>query len=87
MSFDQGFADAGEQFCERDRAAILGPGCAIHAHKELSMRKNGALKLNFEIFVPIIILDRNSQICFHNPMIKATDRKVTCAQRRAHGDA
>jgi hypothetical protein len=51
------------------------------------MRKNGALKLNFEIFVPIIILDRNSQICFHNPMIKATDRKVTCAQRRAHGDA
>ena len=43
-SFDQGFADAGEQFGERDGAAILGPGCAIHAHKELAMRKNGAME-------------------------------------------
>jgi hypothetical protein len=29
------------------------------------------------------ILDRNSQVCFHNPMIKATDGKVTCARRCA----
>jgi hypothetical protein len=49
LSFDQDFADAGEQFCERDGAAILGPGCAIHAHKELAVRINGSLKLDFEI--------------------------------------
>jgi len=34
-------------------------------------------KLDFEVLVTLKILDRNSQICFHNPMIKATDKKVT----------
>jgi hypothetical protein len=50
--FDRGFADAGKQSGERNGAAILGPRCAVHAHKELAMRKNGAVELGFEIFVP-----------------------------------
>jgi len=32
-----------------------------------------------------IILHRNSQVCFHNGMIKATLRKVRCERDRARG--
>lgn len=35
------------------------------------------------ILVPRIIFDRNLQVRFHKPMIKATDGKVTCALGRA----
>ena len=84
MSFDQGFADAGEQFCERDRAAILGPGCAIHAHIELAVGRKGTFKQDFEIFISPIILDRNSQICFHKVMLTGmviqNNRARVCAR-------
>jgi len=40
-------------------------------------------KLPNKVFVSLKILDRNSQVSVHKPMIKATDRKVTCAQRCA----
>lgn len=33
-------------------------------------------KLDFKVFVPAIILYRNSQVCFHNPMTKATDESL-----------
>jgi len=78
----QGFADAGEQPGEGDGAAILGPGCAIHAHIELAVRKYGALELDFEIFIPVKILDRNSQVCFHRPMITGRLTKANHARCR-----
>ena len=34
-------------------------------------------KLEFEAFVPVIILDRNSQICFHKTMPRKTKAKST----------
>lgn len=83
MSFDEGFADAGEQFGEGDGSAIFGPGCAIHAHIELAVRKNGALELDFEIFVPVKILDRNSEVCFHRCMITGRVVKTNRARGRA----
>jgi hypothetical protein len=79
----KGLADAGKQFGEADGAAILGPGCAIHAHVELPVRKNGALEQNFEAFVPVIILDRNSQVCFHRSMILGRVTKLNRARWRA----
>ena len=79
----QGFADAGEQLGEGDGTAILGPGCAIHAHKELAVRKYGALELDFEIFIPVKILDRNSQVCFHRTMITGMVIKTNRARFRA----
>jgi len=84
-SFDQGFADAGEQFSERDGAAIFGPRCAIHAHIELAVRKNGTMEQNFEIFIPVIILDRNSQVCFHRCMITGRVVKTNHARGCAQG--
>ncbi len=33
-----------------------------------------------EVFVSFKILDRNSQVSVHKPMIKATVRQVTCAR-------
>jgi hypothetical protein len=40
-------------------------------------------RLDFEVFVPPIILDGNSQVCLHKLLIRATDRKIICAQRCA----
>jgi hypothetical protein len=40
-------------------------------------------KLNFEIFVPVIILDRNSQACFHKLMLTGGLTKTNHARRRA----
>jgi len=86
--FHQGLAEGGEQTRQRNRFAVLGPRDTVHPHPELAGGgKRDSHKLDFEVFVPVKILDRNSQICFHNLMIKATDRKVTCARRRARGDA
>jgi hypothetical protein len=34
-----------------------------------AMRKNGALELDFEVFISVIILDGNSKVCFHGSMI------------------
>ena len=77
------FADAGERHGKGDGAAILGPGSAIHAHIELAVRKNGALDLDFEIFIPVKILDRNSQVCFHKAMVTVRVMKANCARDRA----
>jgi hypothetical protein len=44
------------------------------------VRKYGALKLDFEIFIPVKILDGNSQVCFHRCMITAKLTKANHAQ-------
>jgi hypothetical protein len=38
-------------------------------------------------FFPAIILDRNSQIYFHKPMIRAADKIISYAPCRAHSTA
>jgi hypothetical protein len=47
------------------------------------VRKNGALELDFEIFVPVKILDRNSEVCFHRCMITGRVVKTNRARGRA----
>ena len=80
----QGLAQSGQQAGNRDWPGIFGPRDAVHFDEELAgSGKRGPQKLDFEVFVAVKILDRNSQVCFHNPMIKATDGKVTCARRCA----
>ena len=80
----QGFAQGRQQAGEGNRPAVLWPGDTVHSDEELTGGgKRGSYKVDFEVFVSVKILDRNSQVCFHNPMIKARDRKVTCARRRA----
>ena len=44
-------------------------------------------KLNSEIFVPVIILDRNSQACFHKLMLTGGLTKTNRARRRARSAA
>jgi hypothetical protein len=41
-------------------------------------------QLNFEVFVPFKILDRNSQVYFRKPMIKAMDREESPAHGVLH---
>jgi hypothetical protein len=41
---------------------------AIRAHKELPLPTGVAEQFNLQAFVPLIILDRNSQVSFHNSM-------------------
>jgi hypothetical protein len=47
------------------------------------VRKYGALELDFEIFIPVKILDRNSQVCFHRTMITGMVIKTNRARFRA----
>jgi hypothetical protein len=47
-----------------------GPRFAIHPNKELPVfGKPNPRKLDFEVFVSVIILDRNSQVRFHKLMV------------------
>jgi hypothetical protein len=51
-------------------------GFAVHADIELARSLKGRTeKLDFEIFVSAIILDRNSPVCFHNGMVAEELRK------------
>jgi hypothetical protein len=72
--FHQGLAESSQQPREGNWSAVFGPRDTVHPDPELAGSGKGDVnKLDFEVFVSAIILDRNSQICFHNPMIKTTD--------------
>ena len=47
---------------------------------KLAVRRKGALDENFEVFVAAIILDRNSQVCFHKDMVAAEVMKINRAR-------
>jgi hypothetical protein len=64
--FDQRLAQDGEDPGERNRSPLLGPGLAVHADEELARREWSRAQKNFEILIFAMILDRNSQIKFHN---------------------
>jgi hypothetical protein len=48
------------------------------------VRRKGTFKQDFEIFISPIILDRNSQICFHKAMLTGrvirNNRAWVCAR-------
>lgn len=83
LCFDQRFAQRGEQPGEGNRATVLGPRLAVHADEELSGRERSAEQENSEVFVTAIILDRNSQVCFHNGMVEEGFTKASRARDRA----
>jgi len=80
---DEGLAQTGKQSGQRNGPAMLGPGSAIHAHIELALRENGAPEQDFEVFISTIILDRNSQVCFHKVMVTGRVMKANRALGRA----
>jgi hypothetical protein len=56
-------------------------GMAIHSHPELAVAgEEHARKLDSEVFVPIAILDGNSQICFHKLTVIAELNKCNHAR-------
>ena len=66
----QGFAEGCHQPGPGNRPAVVWPRFAVHFDPKLPVAgKRNPHKLDFEVFVPAIILDRNSQIRFHNSMI------------------
>jgi hypothetical protein len=80
----QGFAQSGQQAGEGNRPAVFGPRITVHSDEELARGgKRGSDKLDFEVFVMVKILDRNSQICFHKAMIAGRVIKTNCARSRA----
>ena len=86
--FHKGFAECGEQTREGNRSGVLGPRDAVHPHPELAGRGERDMnELDFEVFISFIILDRNSQVCFHKGMIAARLTKANRAQRCARVDA
>ena len=77
----QGLAEGCQQPGEGNRSAILGPGFAVHFDPKLAVAgKRNPHKLNFEVFVPAKILDRNTQIRFHNAMLTAMVIKINRAR-------
>ena len=76
--FDQRFAERRQHPRERDRLAALWPRLAIHFDPELARRRERhPRKLHLEIFVPGIILDRNSEVRFHKSMLTKATVKTT----------
>ena len=76
--FHQRLTERRQQPGQGHRAAVLGPRHAIHPHPELAGRREGNLRqLDFEVFMPTIIFDRNSQVRFHKPMLTKAAVKST----------
>ena len=78
-----GFCQRRQPACHRDRTPTFRPRLAIHPHKKLARTKGNPDKLHFQVFIPAIILDRNSQVSFHKPMIQPAVKKVSRARTAA----
>jgi hypothetical protein len=60
---------------------FLWPHFAIHPDPELAVAgKGNPHKLDFEVFIPVIILDGNSQVCFHKTVMTGLVGKVSRAR-------
>jgi hypothetical protein len=76
--FDQRFAQRRHQPRQRYRLSRLGPRLPVHPHPELALAgKRDPRKLDFQAFIPLKILDGNSQICFHKPMLTKANANST----------
>ena len=83
--FHEGFAERRQQAREGNRTTVFGPRLAVHPHPKLpARRKRDAHQQDFEIFLVATVLDRNSQICFHNTMVAAELTKST-VHNHVHG--
>jgi hypothetical protein len=69
--------ECGHQAGDGNRPAIIWPWLAVHFDQKLAIfGKTNSRKLDFEILVSVIILDRNSQICFHKTMLTKAKAKT-----------
>lgn len=76
-------AEGGQQPRQRDRPSILGPRVAVHANEKLPGSERGVKQQDFEASIPAIVLDGNSQVCFHKRMVEKGFTQVSRAQMRA----
>jgi hypothetical protein len=87
--FDEGVEHDSRGGCAPD-SAIRNPNSKLETGRRTSATvrhssapKTGAMckrnlrQLAFEVFVPMIIVDGNSQICFHKSMLKTATAKTT----------
>lgn len=66
----QGLAERGEQARQGNRPAIFRPRLAIHLDAKLAVvAERNPRNVDFEILITFQILDRNTNVCFHKPMI------------------
>jgi hypothetical protein len=67
--FHQRFPQSRQQAGDGNRPAILWPLLPIYLDPKLTVgSERHTCKLDFQGFVPMITLDRNSQACFHKAM-------------------
>ena len=79
----EGFAQGGEEARERDGFAGDRPGRAVHLDQPLRPRVGRPEEQDFEAFVTGVILNRNSQVCLHQPRQPQPLAKINRARRRA----
>src|ERR1035437_1264787 len=83
VSPHQCLAQGGYQPGQRYRTAARRPRVPIHPHQELPARIRQTEKHDLEVFISVIILNRNSQVGLHNLMKTATLTKVNRARASA----
>jgi hypothetical protein len=80
---NQGFS----QCCQHQRnahwPAILRPPLPVHPNHEPARRKWWSKQQHLQTFISTVILDRNSQVCFHNHTQTQQLTKVNRARPRA----
>ena len=79
-NLDQSFSQCRQHPCQRNWPAVAGPALSVQAHKERTTRKRCPCQHDLQVFIPLIIFDRNSQIGFHKSMIVKELAKVSRAQ-------
>ena len=60
------------------------PGFAVHGYKELPGVVGNLGKQNLQIFISMMVLYRNSKICFHKSMVTGDVTKVIRARWHAY---
>jgi hypothetical protein len=80
---NQGFS----QCCQHPRnapwPAILRPPLPVHPDHEPARRKWWSRQQHLQVFISAVVLDRNSQVCFHNHRQAEQLTKVNRAPPRA----
>jgi hypothetical protein len=80
---DQRPSQSRQQSRNAYRPAILRPRLPVHPDHKPPRRKWRPKQQHLQIYISSVILDSNSQVCFHNYMQTAPLTKVNRARRRA----
>ena len=83
IGFDDRLAQGGQETRDGNWTLILRPGGAVHPHVKLPGRKGRPHQQHLQVLISAIILDRNSQVGFHNHMLQGAATKVSYARGRA----